>query len=132
MWPLISGQNSTSPRVDIPASHRTLISGDYKILVGTVTQAGYTGPTYPNTTSPEGLNKSQRCGNTGCLYNIKTDPEERNNLAVAMPDILKDMQIKLAKYQATYFNPKRGKGWPEACVKALTTYGGFWGPFIEL
>ena len=28
MWPLISGQNSTSPRVDIPISNRTLLSGD--------------------------------------------------------------------------------------------------------
>ena len=34
MWPLISGQNSTSPRVDILISNTTLISGDYKILDG--------------------------------------------------------------------------------------------------
>ena len=132
MWPLISGQNSTSPRVDIPASYSTLISGDYKILVGNVPQAGYTGPTYPNTTSREGITIIQKCGDTGCLYNIKTDPEERNNIAMAMPNMLKEMQAKLAKYQATYFNPKRGRTWPEACDKAMNTYGGFWGPFIEL
>ena len=40
MWPMISGQNATSPRVDIPASYSTLISGDYKILQGAVLLAG--------------------------------------------------------------------------------------------
>ena len=40
MWPMISGQNMTSPRVDIPATYSTLISGDYKILQGDVAQAG--------------------------------------------------------------------------------------------
>ena len=131
MWPLISGQNSTSPRVDIPASYSTLISGDYKILVGMVRQAGYTGPQYPNTTHAEGILTSQNCGDTGCLYKIKTDPEEQNNLAAAMPDVLKEMQAKLAKYQATYFNPNRGKTWPAACDMAMSKYGGFWGPFLD-
>ena len=39
MWPLISGASSTSPRIDIPVSNKTLISGDYKILIGEVHQA---------------------------------------------------------------------------------------------
>ena len=39
MWLLISGENSTSPRTDVPATHETLISGEYKILVGDVDQA---------------------------------------------------------------------------------------------
>ena len=54
MWPMISGQNTTSPRVDIPATFSTLISGDYKILQGDVKQAGWTGPQYPNLTNPAG------------------------------------------------------------------------------
>ena len=58
------------------------------------------------------------------------DPEERNNLASKMPDVLKEMQAKLAKYQASHFNPDRGKSWPLACETALKTYGGFWGPFV--
>ena len=131
MWPLISGENATSPRTDVPASHDTLISGDYKILVGTVGQAGWTGPQYPNTTNPHGgIKASEHCGDTGCLYNIKTDPEERNNLASQMPQMLKEMQDKLAKYQASYFNPDRGGVWPGACETAMNEYGGFWGPFL--
>ena len=130
VWPLISGQNSTSPRVDIPISETTLISSQYKILQGEVEQAGWTGPVYPNTTKPSGISAVEHCGDSGCLYNIIDDPEERTNLAEKMPDILKEMQAKLAKYQASRFNPDRGKVSLAACQTALNVYHGFWGPFI--
>ena len=55
MWPLISGQNSTSFRVDILISNNTLISGDYKILTGVLHEAGWTGPGYPNNTKTPGI-----------------------------------------------------------------------------
>lgn len=130
MWPLISGQNSTSPRVDIPISNMTLISGPYKILTGMVPQAGWTGPHYPNTSHPEGIEVRQDC-REGCLYNIMEDPEERIDLAMKETQILKEMQQKLEKYQATYFNPDRGEQWPKACTDALGKYQGFWGPFLQ-
>ena len=132
MWPMISGQNMTSPRVDIPATYSTLISGDYKILQGDVKQAGWTGPQYPNMTNPHGgIEVEEHCGDGGYLYNIKEDPEERENLATKMPDILKEMQQKLAKYQTTYFDPEHGKVSPLACQTAMDKYKGFWGPFIS-
>ena len=133
MWPLISGESATSPRIDVPVSYDTLISGDYKILVGNVGQAGWTGPQYPNTSHLlDGIYVSEDCGETGCLYNIKMDPEERNNLASASEnqEILKEMQLKLTTYQETYFNPDRGEEWPGACETAMNEYGGFWGPFL--
>ena len=130
MWPLISGDNSTSPRTDIPASYDTLISGDYKILMGSINYAVHTGPQYPNkTTVPSEIKKSFDCGD-GCLYNIKEDPNEYNDLSIKLPDTLKTMQKKLQNYQKTYFNPDRGKEWPEACEAAFNKYGGFWGPFL--
>ena len=130
MWPLISGQNSTSPRTDVPANNFTLISGDYKIIVGNALQAGWTGPQYPNLTNPRGgINVVEKCGD-GCLYNIKTDPEERVNLATQMPDVLKKMQAALREYQKSHFNPDRGGVWPGACDTAVNQYGGFWGPFL--
>ena len=129
MWPFISGEKPTSPRDDVPISYNTLISGDYKILTGDVIFASWTGTRYPNNTTPPGRFPTEECGN-GCLFNIKDDPEERNNLADSMPTMLKTMQSKLAAYQATYFNPDRGSQWPAACEYALNTYGGFWGPFL--
>ena len=129
MWPLISGQNSTSPRTDIPLSNVTLVSGDYKILTGDISVATWTGPHSPNTTTQPGRFITEHCGN-GCLFNIKEDPTEHVNLASAMPDKLKEMQAKLVQYQATYFNPNRGHKWPEACNIAINKYGCFWGPFL--
>ena len=115
--------------MDIPLTNRTLISGEYKILVGNMWLAGWTGPVYPNTTTPSGINAIEHC-DTGCLYNIMDDPEEYTNLAEKMPDVLKDMQKKLAKYQASHFNPDRGPDSSAACESALNVYHGFWGPFV--
>ena len=128
MWPLISGQNSTSPRTDIPASHNTLISGDYKIITGRNRFSIYTGPQSPNKTT-KAYDIPFDCKD-GCLFNIKQDPYEYNDLVKSMPDMLKTMQKKLQVYQATYFNPDRGSDSPEACDTALNKYGGFWGPFL--
>ena len=132
MWPLISGQNSTSPRTDIPISNATLISGDYKILIGGVSQNGWTGPVYPNSSDPNAAVKGvENCGDTGCLFNIHDDPTEHKNLAREMPDVLKDMRKKLADYRETQFKPVTGKRMRiEACDTAVNKYGGFWGPFL--
>ena len=130
MWPLISGQNSTSPRVDIPVSNFTLISGDYKILTGDIQSATWGGPFSPNTTANPGRYTIAHCGE-GCLYNIIEDPTEHHNLAESNPAKLKEMQNKLAQYQATHFHPDRGRKWPGACTAALDQYGGFWGPYVS-
>ena len=128
MWPLISGGTTESPQKDVPASYYTLISSDYKIITGRVNQAGWTDLQYPNMTNP--AKTVLDCGDAGCLFNIVQDPEECVNLAQKEPVTLKMMQQKLAKYQATYFNPNRGNAGPGACTTALNTYRGFWGPFL--
>ena len=88
---------------------------------------------YPNLTTPAGgIEIVEHCGDGGCLYNIKKDPEEQVNLATKMPNILKEMQQKLAKYQATYFNPNHGMTPPTACQTVMNKYKGFWGPFIDI
>ena len=130
IWPLISGVNTTSPRTDIPISHNTLISGDYKIITSDVDHSAWTGPVFPNTTTTaKQVDITVHCGD-GCLFNIKEDPFEYENLATKMPDVLAQMQKKLQKYQETYFHPNRGSSSPEACKTALNKYGGFWGPFL--
>lgn len=129
VWPLISGQNATSPRVDIPLSNMSLISGDYKIITGSVHHAGWTGPHFPN--GSNGVDAVEYCGEEGCLYNIKEDPLEHTNLATKLPDVLKDIRSKLEKYLATRFNPDRGSEWQGACDAAINKYGYFWGPFAD-
>ena len=132
MWPLISGENMTSPRTDVPISNVTLISGDYKILTGMVKMAGWTGPIYPNNTNPQGgVDAVQDCGTSGCLYDIRRDPYEHKDLAQSQPEVLAKMQAKLKEYQASIFSPDRGKlDLKMICAAALDKYGGFWGPFL--
>ena len=128
MWLLISGENSTSPRTDIPISYNALISGDYKILTGTVPLAVWTEEDYPNGNTVSLVD--EYCTSEGCLYNIKDDPEELINLASNETSVLTSMRSKLQDYQATRFNPDRGSIAPEACEAALGEYEGFWGPFV--
>ena len=141
MWDLVSGKNMTSPRMDVVLGIQGrlekdmmngwgLVSGDYKILVGRVTNAGWTGPQYPNQTNPAGGIEAVENCNEGCLFNIKEDPEERNNLNHTMTDKLKEMQMKLKNHFSTFFNPDRGHVDPKACETAINQYGGFWGPWL--
>ncbi|XP_065179088.1 arylsulfatase B-like [Sycon ciliatum] len=130
MWPVLSGQNMTSPRTEIPLSPG-LISGDYKILVSKVQMAGWTGPKYPNQTRPAGgIPAVANCQKKNCLFNIKVDPEERTDLAESQPAILKHMQERHEAWVATVFNPDRGHPSPLACQTAIEKYGNFWGPFL--
>ena len=41
MWPLISGQNSTSPRAELPVDESTLIQGSWKLKLGKDSPAGW-------------------------------------------------------------------------------------------
>ena len=142
MWPYISGMNKTSPRVDVPlgpnimsnvvqrGGHAGLISGNYKILVGEIGEAGWTGPQYPNNTNPGGgFTIIEDCG-TGCLFDIIKDPEERQNLAQSMPGVLKDMQQKFETMVNSMFSPNRGLSSPLACESVRDRYHGYWGPFL--
>ena len=42
-----------------------------------IERAGWTRPQYPSVTVHPGLSGGEHCGQGGCLYNIKEDPEER-------------------------------------------------------
>merc|ERR1712070_913647 len=68
LWPLISGQNRTSPRAElaIGAEHEVggLISGKFKVVVGKNAMAGWAGKVFPNTTSDwNPSNSHEDCGN---------------------------------------------------------------------
>ena len=128
MWPMLSGQNMTSPRTEIPLSPG-LISGDYKILVSNISFSVWTGPVFPNTTKHTNIHNVQDCGTSGCLFNIKEDPQEYHDLASSQPDILKRMQSRLGEWEKTAFNPDRGKVCNQACEAALR-YGQYYGPFL--
>ena len=104
MWPLISGQTMDSPREGIPISNTTLISGNYRILTGVVPLAGWTGPQFPNQTNPNGgIPTEHDCSNSGCLYNIMEDPEERTDLAPNKARCSEGYATKVGEVQSYLF-----------------------------
>jgi len=85
MWPLISGQNETSPRETILINNAGLVHKEFKYIEASKAQfSGWTGPNYPNITSftsyPLLENMYLDCEN-GCLFNVVEDPTEHVDLA---------------------------------------------------
>ena len=142
MWPYLSGDDESSPRTRIPigdSDHNDetivggLIENAYKIIIGTQSQSGWCGLTWPNETSSwNPSNCKQECGTsstTGCLFNIIEDPGEHNNLAASHPEIFNSMLANLSSIKV--FSPKRGKVAPAAC-ECASRNGDFWSPFAHL
>ena len=134
-WPLLMNLVGTGPRTVLHLSELALVNGTLKLVTGVQPMSKWTGPVFPNDTSvqpsdiPKGWNFD--CG-AGCLFDIAADPNEHADLAAMRPAQLKAMQDQLAALNRNNFNPDRGKGSPEACRVAAETYGGFYGPFVDV
>ncbi len=156
VWPLVSGQNTTSPRSRVVIGSNTdgnggrtsgnttiggIIRPPYKIIIGydvnnTINMAGWPGLKTPNNTaSPDWDNLVESCGRTpetGCLYNIYEDPTEHNNIAATNPDIFQQMLAEVDEAQKQVFSPERGIADGLAVKVANEAYDGFWGPFLDI
>ena len=147
VWSLLSGATDASPRVEIPVSPRVLLEFDdegraggaiWKLMVGQFSRAGWQGPTYPNasspTSDPDSVNHD--CG-AGCLFEVRSDPTEHNDLAAAQPDRVAAMAARLAALGTGMFsNNDTGvdlcpPGTPGdcACWMAANVYDGTLGPW---
>jgi hypothetical protein len=71
VWPLVSGANSSSPRAVLPLDAKSIIVGDWKLLIGSVSESGWTGYVYPNASTAAGarIDGKHDCGERGCLFN---------------------------------------------------------------
>lgn len=122
LWPLLSGENATSPRRELAvgAEHELcgLIAGRFKVVLGKNAMAGWTGKVFPNTSSQWDPSLSfETCGQsaeTGCLFDIFEDPGEHVNLAAMKPQLFEAMIERIAKINEGFFDPKRGESDPKA------------------
>ena len=151
---LLIKQYNTSPRNEIiigdttslypNAGGKTLVGGiiinDYKLIIGAksrlynVNQNTITGANWPNNTKPRlwPLTKLMKCkpdAKHGCLFNIKEDPYEMNNLAPSIPDLFNQMLKRIEEAQKTVYSPYRGKKDARACNIAKDKYENHWGVF---
>eukprot|EP01051_Picozoa_sp_SAG22_P002535 SAG22_NODE_114_length_19318_cov_13.809980_9_plen_209_part_00 len=147
VWPLISGQNTTSPRTILPLDAHSIIIGDYKLLQGAVNEAGWTGYTYPNASTAAGarIDYVHVCGegteDGGCLFDVAADRGEHVDLALEQPQRVAAMAKLLSDERAKFFsNSDTGTNScpPDtgaencACWMAKNKYGGAFGPFQEI
>jgi len=144
MWPLISGNNLTSPRTEIPVTRNALISGQYKYLVGQLPYAVWTGPSYPNASSaghdPSGTVLDCK---DGCLFDVVNDPTEHTDIAASNPTIVNELSARLTELSKGFFsnndtgvnsvlcNQNTNASVPCACYMALEYWNGFLGPYQE-
>mmetsp|Transcript_43039 Transcript_43039/g.101299 ORF Transcript_43039/g.101299 Transcript_43039/m.101299 type:complete len:414 (+) Transcript_43039:137-1378(+) len=133
MWPLVSGQTTTSPRHEILIDDSALIYNDLKIVTNKQPGASWGGPQYPNTTTAERsiFDVVEDCGD-GCVYNVATDPQERNNLAASEPATLQMMQQRLTKASKTIWKRTFPPDDPVCMRTAISRYGGYLGPWLDL
>lgn len=137
LWPLLSGANATSPREEYPITATgspTIVKPPWKLIIGDNIQYGeWTGPQFPNATSPSGGVPvgAVNC-TTGCLFNIAEDPYEYTNMAEKRPDIVTSLKERLAYWKSTTLTWSPGDPVPEACHAYIHRYDGYYGPFVDL
>ena len=153
VWPIISGENSTSPHDHMMLGFNysysktstevgAIIMGDYKLIIGKQgvnCDVNMWSPIdYPCTDGPVGENCDPYC-----LFNIIKDPGEHNNLADKEKDILNKL---LDRYNEYSKEPREmqdqgchGMGDGECPSDPMETvceymqqHGGYWRPWRNL
>jgi hypothetical protein len=102
----------------------------WKLLVGWIPLAGWTGPKYPNasfTNTPTISCGTPGVDGAGCLYNLDADPTEHVNLAsnTEFVALMAKLFGMIQAHNATTFTPNRGAVDPNACKAATEEYKGF-------
>jgi arylsulfatase I/J len=143
-WPLISGANLTSPRVELPISPQSLIQGQWKLITEQQIEATWSGPNYPNSSSvnnPVDPGPKLLCP-TGCLFDVVADITEHVDVAAQHPDVVASMTARLKVLSQSFFDNSDdftatsvcppgvvNASSPCACWAALNVWGGYFGPW---
>jgi len=135
VWPMLSGQNFTSPRESILVTEDLIIVGEWKYVKGgaNMAEAERGGPHYPNAstaTDPiEG--HSFTCPEQGCLFNVVKDPFEEMEVSSQHPEVVASMKAELDRQGQTIWSQPHPLS-PDCKKAALQLYNGFYGPFKEV
>jgi hypothetical protein len=132
----VIGATTTSPRQEYPitaANDQALIQWPWKLIVGDIPFPVWTGPSYPNASTPNGglAPDSEDC-QQGCLYNLETDPTEHNDVAAINPALVAKLKERLAYWVADMFDHQVGPVTRAACEAYLGRYNGYFGPFSNV
>jgi len=138
MWPYLTGAAAASPRTEMVISseylggekwNAALITGDYKLVVGTQSYGFWMAPNYPNSSTNHKTELPVECGE-GCLFDIQKDPSEYHDLAAEMPALLHKMRCRLLQLNATSFEAGKVPVSEEQCGKFRDAHKGFLVPYL--
>ena len=135
VWPLISGQTTTSPRQTILVHEHLLVHNQWKYVAPHQNMRGNAraGPAYPNATTAHDnvWNHELQCGAEGCLFDVVADPHEFNEISAQHPDVVREMQTLMAAEVKTIYSVSHVDD-PACKTAAINKYGGFYGPWYDL
>lgn len=156
IWPVLSGENSTSPRDLVILSAATPLTSvregtsiaqavidreGYKLIIGISSDSFFQGPFYPNSSSNVDAESDIQldCGGESpvypysgaCLFNVFDDPTEHVNLAATNPSKVSELVEKIKELNDNTFSPNRGSRTWLPCENSLNKYQGFVGPFLS-
>ena len=101
MWPTLA-RGAPSPRTEMTLSQNAHIRWPFKVVLGKQGGKGvWTGPRHPNATAHP--DDDAGCGESGCLFNIDSDPTEHVDLAAQQPSLLANLTAALAAAWATRY-----------------------------
>eukprot|EP01084_Bolivina_argentea_P036017 66669_1 len=138
MWPLLSGENLTSPRTEIAISEHVLIQNNYKYMVNeSFDYASWSGYLFPNSSSPSHpIQGTKMDCSKGCLFDLEHDVTEHVNIINENLEIAKKMDQRLIELKKGFYNNNEA-GIPLCpthinmscqCWAAFNLYQGFYGP----
>jgi len=138
VWPLVSGQNATSPRTTILVNAQLLVHNQWKYVKAnsSMMEASWGGVQYPNgTTLADNTwisTFSTKCTNPeGCLWNVADDVTEQTEVAAENPAVVDMLQHIMATEAATIFSVSHAND-PSCKPYCQQHYGGFYGPWKEV
>eukprot|EP00931_Biecheleriopsis_adriatica_P105832 TRINITY_DN80356_c0_g1_i1.p1 TRINITY_DN80356_c0_g1~~TRINITY_DN80356_c0_g1_i1.p1 ORF type:complete len:305 (-),score=52.23 TRINITY_DN80356_c0_g1_i1:69-956(-) len=125
------GVTSVSPRQEIVHDHFSstvptgaIRVGDWKLLVGKQTMATWFGSFSPNMSSPSNASAASACESRPCLFNIRQDPTEHEDLIESEPKKAAELLERFHSYNAAYHPPgPKGSDLDGYCTAAAANHG---------
>ncbi|XP_069109762.1 arylsulfatase I-like [Argopecten irradians] len=109
------------------AGHAAIRMGDYKLIVGYpgLYPGWYPPPTYTDDNFIKEIPYDGSQDDKIQLFNLRDDPNERNNLSDKLPDVVKKLRMRMAEYHKQMVPANYPNG---TAVSDPKNYNGFWSP----
>lgn len=133
VWPMISGQNLTSPRTEFLVNENLLVSGEWKYVAGgtRMIESARGGVHYPNASRDFIDAHSSTCPESGCLFDVASDPSEFHEVSAQHPEVVKMLKGRMEEWRKTIWEVNHHVD-PACAEAARNRYGGFYGPWKEV